>query len=86
MGVALIIPLLNSCFLAQLGSGPLDKAVGLSLNQTAGPVATWGPALLRVRVRKGTFRTGMVTHKWRIKVFCLLANRRGLGGSPPGIV
>lgn len=36
---------------------------------------------LRVRVRKGTFRTGMNTHKWRIRVFCLLANRRGLAGS-----
>jgi len=36
---------------------------------------------LRVRVRKGTFRTRMNTHKWRIRVFCLLANRRGLAGS-----
>lgn len=35
-----------------------------------------------VKVRKGTFRTGMNRHKWRIRVFfCLLANRRDLAGS-----
>lgn len=32
-------------------------------------------------MRKGTFRTGMNTHKWGIRVFCLLANRRGLASS-----
>lgn len=32
-------------------------------------------------MRKGTFRTGMNTHKWRIRVFCLLANRRDSAGT-----
>lgn len=54
-----------------------DKAVELGLNQTAGSLVACSEGSLKVRVRKGTFRIGMNTHKWRIRVFCLLANRRG---------
>lgn len=33
-----------------------------------------GAGLSGVKVRKGTVRTGMNTHKWGIRVFCLRAN------------
>lgn len=57
------------------------KAMGEVLIKHQGRWLLGGAGLSGVKVWKGTVRTGMNTHKWGIRVFCLLAMRHFAGSS-----